>query len=222
MSQISFFLVPEFKNQISHGTMRNSLDLVESIIGFSKGNSLNQDNIDRITIQLGKRMKGTRLYPGGSSVLFGWSFFFKNIGNVIIKPYYKRRMTALLIHYLTVKDSQNKLQNRQLRITSRKFSLKIPDVIGFAKIETFSQSFPALITFEVLGESIHKRPALIKIISRLSRDLAKNGIIVDPYPSNWKYNPANNARSIHYIDLLSSNRLIDARKRIAELIQNIE
>jgi len=98
MSQISVFIFPEYKNQISSRALQKRLELVESIIAFSKDKNLSSKDIERINKKLGSRMRGTKLYPGGSSVLFGWSFSFDKIGPIILKPYYNREISALIIH----------------------------------------------------------------------------------------------------------------------------
>ena len=221
MSHISFFLFPELKNQISTGALKKSLDLVESIVGFSKGKRLSRDAINRISERLGPRMKGTNLYPGGSSVLFGWSFLFDKIGSVIIKPYYRRELLALIIHYLTCQDFIHDFQSLQFRIKDKEIRITIPEVVGLAKIETLSRLYPVLITKEAPGESIQSHPLLIKTISNVARGLAQKGVICDPYPSNWLISFVDGRGLIQYIDLLSSNRLENVRGRIAKLIQDL-
>ncbi|MFX0206583.1 MAG: hypothetical protein ACFFDT_11410 [Candidatus Hodarchaeota archaeon] len=223
MPGIPFFLFPEYKNQISSEELHKNLDLVESIIGFSKGKNLSRDEIDTISQKLGTRMKGTTLYPGGSSCLFGWSFSFDKIGSVIIKPYYSRELPALIIHYLTVQDYVDDFQNMQFQLNDKEIQVKLPKVVGVAKIETFSRSYPVLMTTEAPGEAIQPYPSLIRKVGTFTRDLAlKKGIISDPYPSNWKVTITGSHGTIQYIDLLSSNRLKDVHLRISELIKGLE
>ncbi|UCG02130.1 MAG: hypothetical protein JSW11_21380 [Candidatus Heimdallarchaeota archaeon] len=222
MSRIPFFLFPEYKNQISSCALQKSLDLVESIVGFSKGNSLSCEAINRISQKLGVQMKGTTLYPGGSSCLFGWSFPFDKIGSIIIKPYYSRELLALIIHYLTWQDYVYEFQNMQFQLNDKEIQVKLPNVVGLAKIETFSRFFPVLMTTEAAGEAIQAYPSLIRKVGTFTRDLAKKGIISDPYPSNWKISFSNNHGIIQYIDLLSSNRLENVQKRVSELLKGFD
>lgn len=221
MSRISFFLFPEFKEKISVDGLRKSLDLVESIVGYSKGKSLRREAIDRIRERLGSRMRGTRLYPGGSSVLFCWSFSFE-VGSIVIKPYYSRELSALVIHYLTCQDFLHDFQNLHFQFKDKEIRITLPQVIGLAKIETFSRVYPVLIATEAIGKSIQAHPPLIKIISSVARDLGQKGIICDPYPSNWNISFVNGQGNIQYIDLLSSNRLKNVNSRIAELLQDLK
>ncbi|MFW9903766.1 MAG: hypothetical protein ACFFFH_05495 [Candidatus Thorarchaeota archaeon] len=222
MSSIPFFLFPEYKNKLSSSALQKSLGLVESIVGFSKGNNLTPESIDRISQKLGVRMKGTTLYPGGSSCLFGWSFPFDKIGSIIIKPYYSRELSALMIHYLTWQDFIFEFQNMQFQLNNKEIQVKLPNVIGVAKIETFSRFFPVLITTEAAGEAIQAYPSLIREVGTFTRNLAKKGIISDPYPSNWKISFSNNHGVIQYIDLLSSNRLRNVQKRISKLLKDFD
>jgi len=222
MSHIPFFLFPEYKNQISSGEMQKSLGLVESIVGFSKGRSLSREAIDRISQKLGGRMRGTSIYPGGSSCLFGWSFFFDKIGSIIVKPYYNRELTALIIHYLTWQDFVDDFQDKQFQLDDKEIQVMLPEVVGFAKIETFSRFYPVLMTTEAAGEAIQPYPSLIRDVGTFTRDLAKKGIISDPYPSNWKISFTEGHGIIQYIDLLSSNRLKNVHKRISELLKGFE
>ena len=220
MSSISTIFLPEYYNQISIERIKSNLDLVESIIGFSKGKCLAKEDIEQITKILSPRMRGTRLYPGGSSVLFGWGFNFENIGPVIIKPYYSRELPALLIHYFTLQDFDHYFEEIQVKFQLLRISMEIPRVIGFAKIKTIARNFPVLMTLEVLGEPIHKNQGLIKLTSTIARKLGKKGIIMDPYPSNWKFTESNGDIVLSYIDLLSSNTLKNLKKRISNLIKD--
>ncbi|MFX0051342.1 MAG: hypothetical protein ACFE8U_08630 [Candidatus Hermodarchaeota archaeon] len=222
MSRLSFIIFPEFKDQISAEKVKNSLDLVESIIAYSKGNRLNSDEINRICKKLGSRITGSRLYSGGSSVLFGWSFQLGKVGSIIIKPYYNRQLTQLILHYLTAEDCIQNLDKLKFEYNKKHYQIQIPRVIGLAKIVSISRIFPTLLAEEVVGESIQGQALLIKKISFLVRDLALQGFICDPYASNWKTSMIKNQKIIHYIDLLSSNRIPNAKKRIADLLQNFE
>ncbi|MFX1282385.1 MAG: hypothetical protein ACFFB5_01975 [Promethearchaeota archaeon] len=178
--------------------------------------------IGQISKKLGSRMRGTKLYPGGSSVLFGWSFSFDKIGSIIIKPYYNREISALIIHYLTRQDFVNEFQNLQFQLENEEIQIIIPKVVGLAHIKTFSRFYPVLMTTEAPGEPAQMHPSLIKHISGLARDLAQKGIICDPYPSNWKISFINGERIIQYIDLLSSNKLKNVHSRIADLLKDFD
>ncbi|MFX0085240.1 MAG: hypothetical protein ACFFAU_06170 [Candidatus Hodarchaeota archaeon] len=219
MSKISTIILID---QIPKEGIQKCLDLVESIVEFSKGKPLTRENTDQITKKLGSLVSGTRLYPGGSSVLFGWSFYFEDIGHIIIKPYYRREITALFIHYFTLQDFTPYLDEIQLKIQSSRIKITIPKVIGFAKIRTLAVEYPVLLTSEVLGDSIHKKSSLIALTSKLAKKVGNKGIIMDPYPSNWKYTVKNGEIIIAYIDLLSSNLIKNLENRISELIKNYE
>ncbi len=219
MSHIPYLIFPEFKNQVSISSLKKRLGFIESIVGFSKGNRLSRDEVDRITERLGPRIRGTKLFPGGSSVLFGWSFPFNRIGSIIMKPYYNREISALLIHYFTYQDFIHDFQSLQFQLSGKEIQVTVPEVIGLAKIETLSRFYPVLITKEAPGESIQSHHPLIKTISNVARDLAQKGVICDPYPSNWKISFVGGRGVIQYIDLLSSNRLKNVHGRIAKLIQ---
>ncbi len=222
MPHIPYLIFPEFKDQISASSIKNRLGFIESIVGYSKGNSLSRDDINRITKRLGPRMRGTRLYPGGSSVLFGWSFPFDQIGSIIMKPYYNREITALLIHYFTYQDFVLDFQNLQFQIKDTEFCITVPKIVGLAKIGAFSRFYPVLIMMEAAGESIKPHPFLIKKIAEVVRDLAQKGIISDPYPANWKITFIEGQGIVQYIDLLSSNRLKNIHGRITELVKHFE
>lgn len=222
MSRIPTIIFPEFYNQVSREGLQQCLDLVESIVGFSKGKSLTRVNIDLITKKLGSRMSGTRLFPGGTSVLFAWSFYFNNLGSIIIKPYYTREIVSLLIHYFTLQDFDQYLDDFELEFQSMQMKIDIPKVIGIAKIRSMERDYPVLMTFEAVGEPIQKNAGIIGITSKIARNLGKKGIIMDPYPANWKFSVKNGHIIIEYIDLLSSNLLKDLKNRITELLNRFE
>lgn len=223
MTNLSVALFPEYKKVISHDMIKKRLNLVESIVNYSEGRNLDSNTIDKIKNKLKTRLEGTRLYKGGSSVLFGWSFYFKNLGTIIIKPYYSRELIQLIVHYLTSQDFSKNFNNIEINIDDNNiYQIAIPETIGIAKIETFSRVYPTLIVREIRGDSIQYHSYLIKHISRIARDLALQGIITDPYPSNWILSKINNSNIIYYIDLLSSNQIQDINRRISELINQLE
>jgi hypothetical protein len=165
-------------------------------------------------------MIGTRFYPGGSSVLFGWGFNFENMQPIIVKPYYTRELPALFIHYFTLQDFDHYLEEFQVRFESLRIKINIPSVIGFAKIPTITRTYPVLLALEVIGDTIHKNSGLIALTSKIAKKLGNNGIIMDPYPANWKFSVKDGEIIISYIDLLSSNRLKNIKGRITEILRN--
>ena len=221
MNHLSYTLFPEFKSLISESLLKNNLRLVSSIINFSKGSFLDQNKINLISEKLGQKMKGTRLYPGGTSVLFGWGFTFPKIDGVMIKPYYSREIFQLILHYLSISDFLVTVKNLE-KSAKHLIRIKIPKVIGVAMIDALDRNFPVLIMEEVKGESIQGNLPVIKEISKCVRDLARNGIICDPYPANWKYSSMKEQSAISYIDLISSNCLTNVHNRIAELLSSLK
>ncbi|MFW9854663.1 MAG: hypothetical protein ACFFFG_06365 [Candidatus Thorarchaeota archaeon] len=218
MLSMSFFIVPGFEN-IDHGEVRRILDLVQSVIAFSQGQPLHKKAIGRITKKLGSRMSGSILFPGGSSVLFAWRFPIEKIGAVVVKPYYNGTITRLLIHYFTQIDYLQTYTDKDfLSPNGKVILLNIPQVVGFAKIETFNREFPTLLVEEALGESIQANPTLIRQVSEIVRRMALKGLIFDFYPSNWKLH----GKKLTYVDLLSSNKLKNLRERITQLLEKIE
>ena len=102
MYPLTFSIFPEFKENYSYYAIQKNLELVESVVHFSRGQFMGPEKIELIKEKLGKKLKGTRLYPGGSSVLFGWSFPSEQVGRLMYKPYYTRHLTQLLIHYFCI------------------------------------------------------------------------------------------------------------------------
>lgn len=221
MNHLSYSIFPEFESLISESLIKNDLKLVSSLINFTKGNFLDQTAIIRISEKLGQKMKGTRLYPGGTSVLFGWGFTFPKIDGVMIKPYYSREIFQLILHYLSISDFLDTVEKLE-KSAKQLIRIKVPKVIGVAKIDALNRNFPVLIMEEVKGESIQGNFPVIKEISKYVRNLARNGIICDPYPSNWKYSSKKEQHSISYIDLISSNCLTNVNNKIAELLSSLK
>ena len=222
MSPITISIFPEFKENYSYYALQKNLELVESVVQFSKGQYLSPEKIELIKEKLGKKLIGTQFYPGGSSVLFGWSFPSEQVGRLMYKPYYTRHLTQLLIHYFSITDFLSFLKKIDLEPDMQKLRFITPKVIGIAKIEAFDKDFPTLIVEEVQGDTIKDDLHLVKSISNITKQLAKKGLICDPYPANWKYYSKENRQHISYIDLLSSNTLKDVNSRIAILIDQLQ
>jgi hypothetical protein len=218
MLQSSFFITPGFE-KVDHGEIRRILDLVQGIIAFSQGQPLNKAAVGRITNKLGARMGDSKLFSGGSSVLFAWKFPINEIGAVVVKPYYSGTLTRLLIHYFTQIDYLDTYGGvRYSDPNGSALFLSIPRVVGFAKIESFSREFPTLLVEEALGESILTKTMLIRKISQIVRQMALEGLIFDFYPSNWRIH----GKKLVYVDLLSSNQLKNLKERITKLLEKIE
>ncbi|MHA1227224.1 MAG: hypothetical protein ACTSR2_07025 [Candidatus Hodarchaeales archaeon] len=221
MAQFSYLVFPEFKSCISDKVIIKCLDLVEGLINFSRGKYLTNEEVGKITSKLEDKMSGSTLYPGGASTLFAWSFVIKQFDNMIIKPYYNREITHLIVHYLTYKDFGNEFMKLSFEVGGKIYRLAIPASIGIASINTFKRSFPTLMTTEITGDTIKSQPLLIGKISSLVRKLGYQGIICDPYPSNWKIVPRDGENFVYYIDLLSSNSIRDINRRITELVETL-
>ncbi|MHA1973846.1 MAG: hypothetical protein ACTSW1_12690 [Candidatus Hodarchaeales archaeon] len=222
MSHFSYLVFPEYKNRISDKVIVKCLDLVEGIVNFSRGKNLSSEEVKKITSKLGEKMSGSILYPGGASTLFAWSFVIHQFANIIIKPYYNRQITQLIVHYLIYQDFRNEFRKLSFEAGGEIYRLAIPASIGIANIKTFEHSFPTLMTTEIVGETIKSQPILIGKISSLVRKLGYQGIICDPYPSNWKVVPMNGEKFVFYIDLLSSNTIRDINRRMSELVKNLD
>lgn len=221
MTSVAFSIFPKFSGVVAETFIKANLDLVASVINFSKGKLLNQTKINQIEKKLGKKLSGTTFYPGGSSVIFGWSFPYSSDLRIMFKPYYTRELTQLLIHYLSIEDYFVSIKNNEYSVGGSILCFTTPKVIGVAIIEILSRTIPILFVEEILGESIQKDPPMIRTVSQVSRDLAKDGIISDPYPANWKYFDSKTKDKIAYIDLLSSNQLRNVNERIRDLIEAI-
>ncbi len=222
MLKISSVVFPAYRDLIDSDLLRTRLNLVQSIIFFSKGRFLTAKDIGSIERKLGSKMGGSKLYKGGSSVLFGWSFDFPNMGRIIIKPYYRRELSQLVIHYLTTLDCVRDIRNLDFSIDNTEYEISVPEVIGIARIENLSYSYPVILAREIEGEAIHARTKLVTKISSLIRDIARTGIICDPYPANWLVRSEGHIQKVYYIDLLSSNVLKNVHTRISELITQLE
>ncbi|WP_455141621.1 hypothetical protein [Candidatus Hodarchaeum mangrovi] len=220
MTNPSFLLFPEYKKKILKEVLNRYLILAESIVNYSNGNHLNQEKIDLIKEKLGDKMEGTFLYPGGASVLFGWSFEIESFGSIIIKPYYNRDFSQLLIHYLTALDFNKESQIRNFRNEKEIYHISIPLTIGLAKIMAYQRTYPTLITSTIKGANLTNYPQLIAKISIIVREFARNGIICDPYPTNWKLVKTKAQYLIYYIDLLSSNKLHDINTRLSAILNS--
>ncbi|MHA1992927.1 MAG: hypothetical protein ACW97Z_00135 [Candidatus Hodarchaeales archaeon] len=222
MSPPTFNIFPEFKKNYSYYALQKNLELVESVVQFSRGQFLGPKKIELIKEKLGKKLIGTQFYAGGSSVLFGWSFPSEQVGRLMYKPYYSRHLTQLLIHYFCISDFLTTIKKINLEPELKEYRFITPKVIGIAKIEAFDKEYPILIVEEVQGDTIKEDLTLVKAISHLTKKLAKSGLICDPYPANWKYYSNQDRQHISYIDLLSSNMLKDINSRIASLIQQLQ
>lgn len=221
MTSVAFSIFPKFRGIVPETFIQANLDLVGSVISFSKGKSLTPTDIYQIKKKLGRKLSGTTFYPGGSSVIFGWSFPYTNDLRIMFKPYYTRELTQLLIHHLSIVDFFNSIKDLEYTVRDSTLCFTTPKVIGVATMEILSRTIPILFVEEILGESIQKDPSMIRTISQVSRNLAKDGIISDPYPANWKYFDIKTKDKIAYIDLLSSNKLQNVSEKIKDLIESI-
>ena len=67
----------------------------------------------------------------------------------------------------------------QFQLDNKEIQVMLPEVVGVAKVETFSRFYPVLMTMEAAGEAIQPYPSLIRDVGTFTRDLAKKRIISD-------------------------------------------
>jgi hypothetical protein len=161
---------------------------------------------------MGNNFEGT-LFPGGKDIIFGWSFQCGK-KKIIIKPYNNKDLVALMLHFITIAEYG---RNLNFIIDQEDTIIKIPPVIGLAKIATNSYSIPVLITTESEGEMLIQHPRIIGKVGKIAKSMALEGFIVDLFPSNWRYIPSETGLIIEYIDLINSNNLSSVKERVSEL-----
>jgi hypothetical protein len=207
----------DFKGQIDESILGNYLNISESFIRFSNGDRLTREGIKEIQKKFGGALNGT-LFPGGQDAIFAWSIPIGNF-DVLLKPYYKKELFVLLIHYLSVEeygDTRTYKMDHDL-VTN----IIIPPVIGVANITLDTRSIPVLITTESKGEPVLNHPSIVAKLGEVAKSLAYEGFIVDLYPSNWRFHPSSSELTLEYIDLITSKNLVNVKERVFNLIKDL-
>lgn len=216
VSNVNQTIFPEYKDHIDETIITTYLNLSENIIRLSGNKHLTKETINQIKENWRPFFNGT-LYPGGQDVFFAWSFK-TGMNQIILKPYYKKELMALILHYLTTEDLGNILT---CTINQKLITVKIPPVIGLATITTEANLVPVLITLESVGEPIMKYPQIIRLLGEVTKKIAPKGIILDLYPSNWRFHPSKSGVVVEYIDIINSNKLSNIKERIEALLFNL-
>jgi hypothetical protein len=214
---VNYEIFTDFKSQIDESILGNYLDISGSLIRFCNGGRLTSEGIKAIQKKFKGALDGT-LFPGGKDTIFAWSIPFGNI-DLLLKPYYKKELFALIIHYLSVEEFGN----------TRTYSIKpdlvanisIPSVIGVANFTFATHPVPLLITTASKGEPILNNTSIVTRLGEIAKNLAYDGFIVDLYPSNWKLYPSTSAINLEYIDLIISKKIDDVKSRVYNLIKEL-
>ena len=208
---------PNYQDKVDETILETYLSFSESIVRFTEGNRLTKEGIHRIKELFGGKLVGT-LYPGGQDAMFAWSVPIGK-SKILLKPYYKKELITLLIHYLAVEE----FGNSRTYTFEQDFvtTVVIPPVIAVAKIATDSYSIPVLITTESQGEPVWNHPQIVTMLCEITKSLAQDGYIVDLYPSNWRLYPTGFGITLEYIDLFISNKLSNVKERIVTLINDL-
>lgn len=217
MSNTIFEIFTDFKGQIDEIILGNYLDISESFVRFSKGDRLTRDRISDIQEKFGGALDGT-LFPGGKDAIFAWSIPVGKF-DILLKPYYKQDLLALIFHYLSVETFGN---TRTYKIDQDFVTtIIIPPVIGLANIALDTHSVPVLITTESKGEPILNHPSIVVKLGEVAKSLAYEGFIVDLYPSNWRLHPSGDDITLEYIDLVISKSIGNVKVKIFNLIRGL-
>ncbi|MFX0050394.1 MAG: hypothetical protein ACFE8U_03785 [Candidatus Hermodarchaeota archaeon] len=214
---VNYKIFTDFKGQIDESILGNYLNISESLIRFSNGGRLTSEGIKTIRNKFKGALDGT-LFPGGKDTIFAWSIPFRNI-DVLLKPYCKKELFALIIHYLSVEEFGNtRTYNIKPDLVA---NILIPTVIGVANFVIDTHPVPLLITTESKGEPILSNTSIVTRLGEITKNLAYDGFIVDLYPSNWRLHPSNSAINLEYIDLIISKKIDDVKSRVYDLIKDL-
>lgn len=213
----TFKIFTDFKDQIDENVLENYLNISESFIRFSDGNRLSEKGIQEIQKKFGGSLNGT-LFPGGQDAVFAWSIPIGNI-DALLKPYYKKELFVLLIHYLSVEEYGNtrtyKMDNGSV------INIIIPPVIGVANVVLDTRSIPVLITTKSKGEPVLTQPTVMTKLGEAAKSLAYEGFIVDLYPANWRFHLSAPEITLEYIDLITSKNIENVKERVFTLIKDL-
>jgi len=212
-----FEIFTNFKGQIDETVLENYLDILESLVRFTKGDRLAKDGIGDIQKKFGGALDGT-LFPGGQDAIFAWSIPVGKL-NVLLKPYYKKELLALIFHYLSVETfGTTRTYKIDLDFVT---NIIIPPVIGLANIVLDTHSVPVLITTESKGEPVLNHPSIVTKLGEVTKSLAYEGFIIDLYPSNWRLHPSDSVITLEYIDLITSKSIDNVKVKIFNLIRDL-
>lgn len=218
-TDFTFGIFPEYRKEVDETVIKMFLSLSESIVRFTKCTPLTQEIVQLLREKLGKKLTGT-LYPGGKDTLFAWNFKCGE-KKLVIKPYYNKDLASLILHHLTIDEFGNILTTTLNQTPQDYVIVEIPPVIGFAKIETASYSIPVLISRESIGEPITNFSQIVGMLGDVCKSLALRGFIINLYPANWRFDPAESVIVLEYCDLINSNKIKNVEERITALIQSL-
>ncbi|MFX0172252.1 MAG: hypothetical protein ACFE9L_10045 [Candidatus Hodarchaeota archaeon] len=214
---VNYQIFTDFKGQIDESILGNYLNISESLIRFSNGDRLTREGIKVIQEKFKGSLDGT-LFPGGKDTIFAWSIPFGTI-DVLLKPYYKKELFALIIHYLSVEEFGNtRTYNIKPDLVT---NIVIPTVIGVANIAFNTHPVPLLITTESKGDPILNNTSIVTRLGEIAKKMAYDGFIVDLYPSNWRLHPSTSAINLEYIDLIISKKIDNVKSRVYDLIKDL-
>lgn len=210
-AHISYLFTDEaaqFSNKIKTEFITNIEDLTRII--YNKENASYEKN-DITVINEAFKTKNVNVLAGGRHVLFVWVFKPFNKMKYVIKPF-KLNLAEIYLYYLSTRRFKELYNNLEIKTDSYSLNVKVMEIYCLGKITLKSNTYPFIIQEYSKGnsfkESKNKQIKLsIDVLRTLFIDIAKNGFVVDPFPSNWCIIPPkyNICPIVEYLDLIFFN-----------------
>ncbi|MHA2174484.1 MAG: hypothetical protein ACXABI_06615 [Candidatus Hodarchaeales archaeon] len=219
----------EFFNEYVRNKILQEILTAADIIDKTEGNKLNITNMNLGIDSIGESMN--EILPGGRHTLFLLAFPVSDLTTLIIKPY-NLRLKDVACHYASVEEFDTLYRNLEFPFEQKQMKIMVSDVFGLGVFSRGQTEIPFIIQRYSQGtkltELVKKEHSLVNIfLPMIFKHLAKEGIVIDPYPQNWYvHRPFFDKRFfnqmiLEYIDLAFFHSL-QVNKKIKQILESLK
>ena len=177
----------EFFNQTIKDRVYEEIMTVVDIINAT-GGSHNKDTYRSLLSRYSKESSG-QILTGGRHTPFIYLFPVSPLTSFLIKPYHCP-LSQIANHYVSVSETNSIYRNYLFDFEKKKLRILFADVFGLGTFSIEQKTIPFIIQRYSTGTKLTEIQSaegrhFIAFLPQISKHLAKQGIIIDPYNQNW-------------------------------------
>jgi len=214
----SWTVLPDFAKTIRASHFNSAFELGEVLVQHLEGRPLTNQQVGDLTRRFNLGPGAFELFPGGKTTLFALKIPAADQKGTyfMIKPYVGLELTQLILHTVSVEDFNRDLGGKSFEEGTHSYLVRVLPVVGMGRfLLKGSHPTPVLLQIAATGGYLREARDAPKV-SRICRQIAKEGYIIDPWESNWRYVPEK--RTLEYLDLLYSNKASGVEQKMMHFL----
>lgn len=170
-----------------------------------------------------------KIISGGNQVIIAYNFQASPDHNLIFKLY-NISLTELIMHCLSIEEYYDRNSSLTKKFMGIEIQTRIMNIYGIGVVHFNEKKYCYLIQefnqYQPYYELIKENYLITIQLNKLLTEIAKNGFVIDPSPTNWfvELSSIEDYLTLDYIDLVFFNdpNLLHFSSEIAAKIENGE